>query len=386
MIFYKKKTQKLQNGTANQLPSQAMYPDNVVPPNQQGAVYSYPSQATFPDNVIPPNQQGARYTPAPPGGPDKHTQVSYWSPAKKAEMMGPILAAEKEGRTLTTEEADWLRAYKRVEFERSPEYFKTINSPSNGIERTGVLGIEDPGAARRAAEDSPVAVTPEDAALIEEIAQDTSKAGAGVAPTTKAVPATAEEVLKAYEDGRDKATSPESIKALQSQLGVEADGILGKETEKAYRAKRRELYLGTEAGKSEDEKIKKVQRRLGVKADGIWGKNTQTAWQKLQDTKAMQRRLGVKDDGIVGDKTKAKLEEQNKTVSEISSSGTPGVQVPIRRAAVVKPASRKEARQSRRATRKKYRQDRRVAREEKKKTLQEQQFSRGGIFCNTIER
>lgn len=101
-----------------------------------------------------------------------------------------------------------------------------------------------------------------------------------------------------------------NVKALQRYLGVKADGVFGRKTERALKAWQRRYHLHADgkwgpacreardvlhaqwaSGAKQDGKdgpktraaVKATQRRLGVKADGEWGPKTEAAYQAFVD-------------------------------------------------------------------------------------------------------
>lgn len=116
-----------------------------------------------------------------------------------------------------------------------------------------------------------------------------------------------------------KGMAGEPVKLLQKKLGVEADGVFGPGTEKAlreYQAKEKidvdgiagpdtfthmglpELVYLTVGSRGET--VKKLQTELGITADGVYGAGTAAA------VKEFQKKNGLTDDGIAGPTTLAK--------------------------------------------------------------------------------
>jgi D-alanyl-D-alanine carboxypeptidase len=104
----------------------------------------------------------------------------------------------------------------------------------------------------------------------------------------------------------------EYIRALQTQLGVEPDGIFGTGSTKALQSK-----VGADPdGIFGPDSLKKTQSFIGAEPDGIWGSDTtnklklaidaQLFAPSLQDrigeqfARALQTQLGVASDGIIG--------------------------------------------------------------------------------------
>ena len=115
-----------------------------------------------------------------------------------------------------------------------------------------------------------------------------------------------------------------TVKKLQRAIGVRADGVFGKGTQRALKRwqRRHDLKADGVAGPSTWRMVKRVralhargggggsarvqsrggsvrllQRKLGISADGVFGPGTQRA------VKAFQRRRGLTADGIVGPAT-----------------------------------------------------------------------------------
>lgn len=116
-----------------------------------------------------------------------------------------------------------------------------------------------------------------------------------------------------------KGMAGEPVKLLQQKLGIEADGQFGPATEKAvreYQAKEKIAVDGiagpdtfTHMGLpqlvylqvgSVGETVKKLQAELGITADGRYGPGTAAAVKKFQKEK------GLTEDGIAGPTTLAK--------------------------------------------------------------------------------
>ncbi len=113
----------------------------------------------------------------------------------------------------------------------------------------------------------------------------------------------------------------EPVKRLQEKLGVDADGIFGGGTEKALKAYQTEHNLAADgiAGPdtfasmglydlillkrgSKGNAVRAVQTALGIDADGKFGPGTERA------VRAYQEENGLDVDGLVGPKTLAKLD------------------------------------------------------------------------------
>ncbi len=133
--------------------------------------------------------------------------------------------------------------------------------------------------------------------------------------------------------GRGMAGEP--VKLLQEKLGVKADGQFGAETEKAlreYQAKEKIAVDGvagpdtfTRLGLpqlvyltvgSVGDTVKKLQTELGITADGRYGPATANA------VKDFQKKNGLAEDGIAGPTTLAKTRTFGKemTASVIAES------------------------------------------------------------------
>lgn len=113
----------------------------------------------------------------------------------------------------------------------------------------------------------------------------------------------------------------EPVRRLQEKLGVTADGDFGPGTEKALKAYQKENGLAVDGIAGPDtfshmklfelvllrrgtkgETVKKMQQALGISADGIFGKGTE------KSVKAYQKENGLDADGMVGPKTLALMD------------------------------------------------------------------------------
>jgi len=113
----------------------------------------------------------------------------------------------------------------------------------------------------------------------------------------------------------------EPVKRLQEKLSIEADGIFGSGTEKALKDYQQANGLKVDGIAGPDTfshmglydlvllrrgtrgtTVKKMQEELGIDADGKFGAGTEKA------VKEYQEKNGLKADGIVGPGTLAKLE------------------------------------------------------------------------------
>ncbi len=133
--------------------------------------------------------------------------------------------------------------------------------------------------------------------------------------------------------GRGMAGEP--VKRLQEKLGVPADGQFGPATEKAVRdfQAKEKIAVDGVAGPdtfthmglpelvylqvgSSGETVKKLQQELGITADGRYGPGTAAA------VKEFQKKHGLTEDGIAGPTTLAKTKTFGKemTASVIASS------------------------------------------------------------------
>ena len=180
----------------------------------------------------------------------------------------------------------------------------------------------------------------------------------GVAAATSATlsPAISEAHRTAGRSGGQTGTA-----AVQSALGVQADGIMGPATRAAVVAFQRERGLvpdgvvgpltraalglgsvdrtrGTRGVEARGTWVADVQRRLGIPADGVYGPGTRRA------VKAFQAQRGLQADGVVGPATRAALglvsapatvESQSAPAPTPASSG--GSAVAAARAQVGKP-------------------------------------------------
>lgn len=132
-----------------------------------------------------------------------------------------------------------------------------------------------------------------------------------------------------------KGMAGEPVKLLQQKLGVKVDGQFGPETEKAlreYQAKEKIVVDGiagpdtfTHMGLpqlvyltvgSVGETVKKLQTELGIAADGRYGPATANA------VKEFQKKHGIPADGIAGPLTlsKTKIFAKEMTASVVAES------------------------------------------------------------------
>ncbi|WP_029352440.1 peptidoglycan-binding protein [Bosea sp. 117] len=117
-----------------------------------------------------------------------------------------------------------------------------------------------------------------------------------------------------------KGLAGEPVKVLQQKLGVPADGQFGPKTEEALKAYQKEHGLAVDGIAGPDtfatlglyelillkvgtsgETVKKLQTALGIAADGKFGPGTQKA------VKEYQAKNGLASDGFAGPATLAKL-------------------------------------------------------------------------------
>jgi len=118
-----------------------------------------------------------------------------------------------------------------------------------------------------------------------------------------------------------KGMSGAPVKRLQARLDITADGIFGPGTEKAVRDFQKSAGLVADGIAGPDtfsalglgelvllrvgtrgETVKKLQNALGITADGIFGKGTEKA------VRAFQSENGLAGDGLAGPETLAKIE------------------------------------------------------------------------------
>ncbi|HEY9212816.1 MAG TPA: peptidoglycan-binding protein [Ancylobacter sp.] len=117
-----------------------------------------------------------------------------------------------------------------------------------------------------------------------------------------------------------KGLAGEPVKILQQKLGVPADGQFGAKTDEALKAYQKEHGLSVDGIAGPDtfaaiglyelillkvgtsgESVKKLQTALGISADGKYGAGTQKA------VKEYQAKNGLEADGFAGPATLAKL-------------------------------------------------------------------------------
>lgn len=123
----------------------------------------------------------------------------------------------------------------------------------------------------------------------------------------------------------------EPVKILQAKLGVEADGKFGPATEAALKKyqKANDLAVDGIAGPdtfsemglhelillrvgSKGETVKKLQMELGITADGIFGSGTAAA------VKSFQEKNGLIIDGMAGPATLAKMDIFEDVTDEVA--------------------------------------------------------------------
>jgi peptidoglycan hydrolase-like protein with peptidoglycan-binding domain len=137
--------------------------------------------------------------------------------------------------------------------------------------------------------------------------------------------------------------SGEPVKVLQTKLGVTADGIFGPGTEAALREyqKQHKLLVDGVAGPDTfaqmglfelvllapgtvGDSVKKLQTALGVTADGHFGPATQKALREFQ------AKNGLDADGLAGPATLAKISSFKEMTAEVikKSEAGPGAATP----------------------------------------------------------
>jgi peptidoglycan hydrolase-like protein with peptidoglycan-binding domain len=129
----------------------------------------------------------------------------------------------------------------------------------------------------------------------------------------------------------------EPVRRLQAKLGVEVDGIFGPATEKALKEYQKKANLVVDGIAGPDtfahmglhelillhkgtrgETVKKLQTSLGLTADGAFGPATEKALKKFQ------AEHGLAADGLAGPATLAKME----LFKEISAATVAASQIP----------------------------------------------------------
>ncbi|HRF09943.1 MAG TPA: peptidoglycan-binding protein [Xanthobacteraceae bacterium] len=132
-----------------------------------------------------------------------------------------------------------------------------------------------------------------------------------------------------------KGMAGEPVKLLQEKLGVTADGQFGPGTEKALREYQAKQNIAVDGIAGPDtfthmglpqlvylqvgsvgESVKKLQQELGITADGRYGPATANA------VKEFQKKNGLTEDGIAGPTTLAKTKAFGKemTASVVANS------------------------------------------------------------------
>jgi cell wall-associated NlpC family hydrolase len=187
-------------------------------------------------------------------------------------------------------------------------------------------------------------------ALLAPLAQQTASAQ----ETTTAAPSTTTATAASTGLLRQGSSGPE-VSALQSQLGISADGVFGPVTKAAvisFQQRNGLLVDGivgpqtrgalgggsTTSGTSNDSGPKPsrsvtiaVQQKLGLSADGVFGPQSRAA------VKAFQARNGLEVDGVVGPATMAAMGISRSTEQVPSSSGGGGSAVSAARAMIGTP-------------------------------------------------
>jgi peptidoglycan hydrolase-like protein with peptidoglycan-binding domain len=141
----------------------------------------------------------------------------------------------------------------------------------------------------------------------------------------------------------------EPVRILQQRLGITADGIFGMQTDAALRAYQQQNGLTVDGLAGPDtfsqmglhelvllqkgargDTVKKLQSGLGIEADGHFGPGTEAAVRKFQESK------GLDVDGIAGPKTLALVDGFAEiTPEKVEASAIPPTYQPIEPAAVL---------------------------------------------------
>jgi cell wall-associated NlpC family hydrolase len=187
-------------------------------------------------------------------------------------------------------------------------------------------------------------------ALVAPFAQQTANAQEQSTSTTATATASASQGLLR------KGDRGPSVSALQSQLGIGADGVFGPQTDAAVRAfqSRNGLIVdgivgpqtrgalgggsGSASSTSSDDGpappravTVALQQKLGISADGVFGPQSRAA------VKAFQARNGLTVDGVVGPATMSALGISGSTQSAPTSSGGGGSAVSAARSQIGTP-------------------------------------------------
>ena len=227
--------------------------------------------------------------------------------------------------------ATWERSLKRSQLRRTARRDGAAQPARVAQGRGGDRGLGDPGSAGAA---------------------DRVRAGDRLHGTTTTTATTATTGTGLLREG---SSGPE-VAALQSQLGISADGAFGPATKAAVIAfqQRNGLLVdgivgpqtrgalgggnGSSNTSSNDSGPKPsqsvtiaVQQKLGLSADGAYGPQTRSA------VKAFQARNGLDADGVVGPATMATMGISGSTEQAPSSSGGGGSAVSAARSAIGSP-------------------------------------------------
>ena len=235
---------------------------------------------------------------------------------------------ENGGRDLACTQT-WERSLKRSQLRRSRAAMERRNLPAS--RKVGVA----------------IAAS----AILAPLAQQTASAQESTTSTstTTATASTSSGLLR-------QGSSGPAVSALQSQLGISADGVFGPQTKAAVISfqQRNGLLVdgivgpqtrGALGGGSSNTSSSSnnagpkpspgvtiaVQKKLGLSADGAYGPITRSA------VKAFQARNGLSSDGIVGPATMAAMGISGSTEQAPASSGGGGSAVSAARSAIGSP-------------------------------------------------
>jgi peptidoglycan DL-endopeptidase CwlO len=185
-------------------------------------------------------------------------------------------------------------------------------------------------------------------ALVAPFAQQTANAQQQTTTTTTTATASSTSGLLR------KGDRGPSVAAIQSQLGISADGVFGPQTDAAVRSfqarngllvdgivgpqTRGALGGGSSSSASADDGpappravTVALQQKLGISADGVFGPQSRAA------VKAFQARNGLAVDGVVGPATMSALGISGSTQSAPTSSGGGGSAVSAARSQIGTP-------------------------------------------------